>query len=58
MGWLEIVREAIKIGLDAYKFGKALKAQGEAAKGAELVKRMHERYEEAKRDPGLPPGVN
>lgn len=57
MGWLELVKEAIKIGVEGYRFGKALKAQGEAAKGAEIVAAMNRKYEAAKLDPGLPKGI-
>lgn len=57
MGWLELVKEAIKIGVEGYKFGRALKAQGEAAKGAEIIAAMNRKYELSRRDEGLPPGA-
>lgn len=57
MEWLTLVKEAIKIGVEGYKFGRALKAQGEAAQAAEIVGAMHRKYEAARTDAGLPDGL-
>ncbi len=57
MDWLSLVKEAIKIGVEGYRFGKALKAQGEAVEAASIVAKMHAKYSEARTDSGLPEGL-
>lgn len=57
MNWLSLVGEAIRMAKVAYDAGKVAAAEGERLKGAALLEKMKARFEDSKKDPGLPKGV-
>ena len=54
MQWFTALIEAIKLGKESYKFARALQAEGEAAKGRDIVEAMRRKYLAASMDEALP----
>jgi hypothetical protein len=53
MDLLTAIREVLRVIGAAAREAQAIRAQGEAVRGEAIVRRMHARYESAKRDPAV-----